>query len=552
MWFLAWTPFAIIHGLNPLHTTLLNYPIGLNTAQNTQIPLLGIVSWPVTYLLGPVASWNLLAWLAFPLSGFAMFSVLRAWRCATFASAIGGLVYGFSPYMVGEGEGHLNLLFVPLPPLIFFALYRLFVVRVHPWRWALITSLLALAQLLISTEVLTTTAVVAALALVVLTLGKSRAALRALRQVASPVAVAAVLFAAIISYPVWYIVAGPHHFQGPVWGYGNPLHADLLGPFIPSNLQLLYPPSLRAIGSRFVGGALSENGTYIGIPMVLGIGYLAIRTRRSSWFVFSLGMVAISFVLSLGDRLVVDSHATSIYLPMHLVSRVPILEDVIAARFSLYEYLFIAVAVALGISELQSRVMVTKDSSRVRVATPWLGGLIAVTLIGLSLLPNWPYSTAPVGTASLFAPHPEAGIPVLAGAALVYPYPLYSNDSAMLWQAESLMRFSLLGGYALTGRPRGATILPARLRPVQVQAVFASDSTLSYFPMRHPLSVSAVTPVLVRAFVRNNDIQDIVIEMSEPGAADLGHLMSRTFGDPHRIDGFEVWTGPQMRRVASS
>ena len=472
-----------------------------------------------------------------------MFAILRRWKCSAFAAGIGGLVYGFSPYMVGEGHGHLNLLFVPLPPLVFFGLYRLFVVRAHVLRWALITAGLGLAQLMISSEVLTTTAVVGACGVVVLALAHARQALVAMRELAVPVMLTALLLAALLSYPIWYVVAGPHHFRGPVWGYANPLQSDLLGPFVPSNLQLLYPASLRGIGSKFIGGALSENGTYLGIPILVGLGYLAMRTRRNPWYLFSLAMVGISFVLSLGNRLVVDSHATRIYLPFHLFSRLPILHDVIASRFSLYEYLFIAIALALGISALQRRRPTPDDSRSSLQRLRWVGGAAAMLVVALSLVPDWPYPTVPVSTPNLFAPRPTSSTPLLSGAVLTYPYPLYADDSAMLWQAESLMRFSLLGGYALTGRPRGATVLPARLRPVAVEALFASDSTLSYFPMRNPPDATSVAPSLVRRFVANNHVNAIVIDMSRQGAAELAQLVTQAFGGPRELEGFEVWSG---------
>ena len=544
MWFLTWTPYAITHGLNPLHTTLLNYPVGINTAQNTQMPLLGILAWPVTVILGPISAWNLLAWLAFPLSGISMFAVLKRWQCSPVAAGLGGLIYGFSPYMVGEGHGHLNLLFVPLPPLIVFGIYRLVIVRKNVMRWSLITAGLGVAQLLISSEILTTTAVVVSCAIVVLALIHRRSVLAAARELVVPVAVTTVLVAAVLSYPIWYVVFGPLHFRGPVWGYANPLQSDLLGPFVPSNLQLLYPASLRAVGSKFVGGALSENGTYLGIPLLVGLSYLAARTRRNPWFKFSLGMVMICFVLSLGDRLVIDSRPTRIYLPFHLFSRLPILQDVIASRFSLYEYLFVAIAVGLGVSSLERHRASTPDSSR--RLPHWsraLGATALIVAVALSLLPNWPYSTVAISTPRLFAPHPTSSVPKLTGVVLVYPYPLYADDSAMLWQAESLMRFSLLGGYALSGRPHGATILPARLRPVEVESLFAADSTLSYFPMRNPPATTSVAPSSVRRFVANNHVSAIVIDMSQPGAPALSHLVGQTFGAPRELEGFAVWSG---------
>ena len=52
-WFLAWTPFALGHGLNPFFTNYIDFPLGVNLASNTSVPLLGFLAAPVTLALGP-------------------------------------------------------------------------------------------------------------------------------------------------------------------------------------------------------------------------------------------------------------------------------------------------------------------------------------------------------------------------------------------------------------------------------------------------------------------------------------------------------------------
>jgi hypothetical protein len=42
-WFLAWVPYAIRHGLSIFHTGFLDYPFGVNLANNTSAPLLGLL-----------------------------------------------------------------------------------------------------------------------------------------------------------------------------------------------------------------------------------------------------------------------------------------------------------------------------------------------------------------------------------------------------------------------------------------------------------------------------------------------------------------------------
>src|ERR1700736_1047450 len=80
-WFLSYVPYSITHGTNLFYTNLIDYPQGVNVADNAAVPLLGILGWPVTASLGPIATFNLLIRLAFVLSATSMFFVLR--RCCS-------------------------------------------------------------------------------------------------------------------------------------------------------------------------------------------------------------------------------------------------------------------------------------------------------------------------------------------------------------------------------------------------------------------------------------------------------------------------------------
>ena len=113
-WFLSWVPYALRHGLSFFHTGFLDYPLGVDLANNTSVPLLGLLAAPVTVLLGPIAAFNILLRLAFASSSASMFLVLRNW-CRWPAAFVGGLAYGFGPYMVTQGQNHLNLVFADDP-----------------------------------------------------------------------------------------------------------------------------------------------------------------------------------------------------------------------------------------------------------------------------------------------------------------------------------------------------------------------------------------------------------------------------------------------------
>ena len=135
VWFLGWVPFALSHGHSLFYTNWILYPSGVNLTDNTAMTLLGVLAAPVTVLAGPIAAYNLVLRAGFTLSALAMFVVVRRlvrWWPAAFAA---GLLYGFSPFMAGQGLSHEFLVFAPIPPLAFGILIDVFGRRRMPaWR----------------------------------------------------------------------------------------------------------------------------------------------------------------------------------------------------------------------------------------------------------------------------------------------------------------------------------------------------------------------------------------------------------------------------------
>src|SRR5205085_8691189 len=120
---------------------------GVNMLNNTTPMLLAVVASPVTVVVGAAASYNLLTTLAFAASAGAAYVLIRRWTSWRPAAFVGGLLYGFSPYMVSVGWAHLFLTFVPWLPLMVLCLDEVLVrQRGSPIRWGLALGLLAIAQ----------------------------------------------------------------------------------------------------------------------------------------------------------------------------------------------------------------------------------------------------------------------------------------------------------------------------------------------------------------------------------------------------------------------
>src|SRR5271163_451776 len=78
-WFLEWPAYALSHGTNPLYSTHLFHPGGINLLSNTAEVGLGIALAPVTWLFGPIATLNVALTLSPALSAFTMYVLLRRW-----------------------------------------------------------------------------------------------------------------------------------------------------------------------------------------------------------------------------------------------------------------------------------------------------------------------------------------------------------------------------------------------------------------------------------------------------------------------------------------
>ena len=406
IWFLAWIPFSLIHAQDPLLTTWANAPYGVNVLADTSQPLLGLMAAPVTMLFGPIASFNALLTLAFVASataGYALSRRFTTWRPAAF---VGGLVYGFSPYMVGQGAvGHLNLVFVPLPPLIFLVIHDLVVrQRGRPALLGCALGLLLVAQIFISTEILAGSVIVAVGAICVLAILNWRSVHDKLQFAAVGLGVAAVLSAALLAYPVWFTLEGPQHIVGPIQAHPQQFRSDLVAPLVADSLQKLAPAWLGRIRARFDSGNIAEDGSYLGGPLlvVLTIGVVILWRRRIVRLAAIMALIA--FVLSLGARLVVlgtpDIDAASGRLiPEAIFGHVPLLKNSQPSRFSLYATLFVSVLLAVILDELWHRLRRRpwRTPRARRVFTDAACAL--VSLIALApLLPAWPYAIGAAAT----------------------------------------------------------------------------------------------------------------------------------------------------------
>src|SRR6516165_6974674 len=223
LWFLQWPATALAHGHNPFFSTAMFHPGGINLLAQTSVEGLGLPLVPVTWIWGPVAALNVASTLTPALTAFFAFVVLRRWVRWTPAAFVGGLLYGFSPFVLTSLEfAHLMTAALMLLPLILAVLDELLVRQRHsPVRAGVALGLLVFAQFFLSSEVLALCAVLVAVCLVVLVTAAlilDPARLRRLApHAAKGLGTGLVVGTVLLAWPVSFALDGPAHLSGLVW-----------------------------------------------------------------------------------------------------------------------------------------------------------------------------------------------------------------------------------------------------------------------------------------------------------------------------------------------
>ncbi len=456
-WFLGWMPGALAHHHGLFFTSRINYPYGFNLLDSTSIALLGLIAAPITVAFGPIVSVNVLGTLSMAGSATAAWFLIRRWVSWRPAAFVGGLLYGFSPYMIAAGTIHLDLAVTFIPPLVLLVLDKVLVRESGtPWRWGLLLGALASAQFFIAGEVLATTVLLSAIGLLLLALTHPLAAVRRGRRAASLLATATCVTGAVLGYPIWLMFRGRGHIHGPIQLTPQAYRADLLGSIVPGRYQAIAPAAARDLSAHFVSGYTWENGSYLGVTLIAVLVIGTFLIRRKPLLRFSVLMAAVAYILSLGVRLAVSGTpdrfaATGTRLPEGWFGHLPFFASVIPARFSLYVDLFCAIALAVVVDSLASGWAAHPGANRRhgRPLTVTVGRAAAgsVALIALApLVPAWPYPVTRVDVPRFLS---TAAVAIPAGSTVVtYPYPGEREDAApLLWQAETGYRFRLPGGY---------------------------------------------------------------------------------------------------------
>ncbi len=563
VWFLAWPAYALSHGLNPFYSSWVDFPHGVNLMNNTAYPLLGIVFAPFTLAFGALSTYSLLMRLAFALSGISMYFVLRRWTTWWPAAFIGGLLYEFCPFMVGQAQSHLFLVFVPLPPLMMALFDEIVVRRRHLVRNGIALGVVVAAQVMISPEILVISLIGALGAFVVLALRHPVAARERVNDVVRGFVPALVTLLVLAAYPIWVYFRGPYHISGP------PHPVSELDQYHSYPASLIYPTSLQrfslwgwlAKGMALVQKNGVEHTTYVGLTLLALLAFIILRCRK-------VGLVQLFSLLALGGWVVTLGRGKGhVRLPFDLIVKIPIVNGALDLRYSYLMYFGIAVVLAVGLDRMRNEGIFaglgaprraharsrppTADSAGRRRLSPDLGRALACLVIAavalLPLLPALPYPSTPSGVPALFT---AADSPLRSGSVVLsYPLPISyegSNDQALLWQSAAKMRFKLISFRGAVAGPnskpiQGANLLlpPYEAEQVLVWALYGKPAP--------PPANNASTARAIQIFLKTYDVDAVtVVHYGNETNLVLSYYQAALHTPPIDFQGAYIWPDVQQ------
>ncbi|MGZ4186503.1 MAG: hypothetical protein ACXVSF_14135, partial [Solirubrobacteraceae bacterium] len=368
------------------------------------------------------------------LSAWTAFLLCRHVTGRTGPSLVGGYIYGFSPYMLTHLTGGPYLALVPLLPVFVLLVLRRLEGTIGSRAFVLWTAVAMIAQFSISSEVLATATLFGAIALALafaLLPGRRPVLVDVVKLLIGALAVTVV----VVSPYLLYFEFGHHYPPGATF-----FSADLT--------SFVIPPSLVAVSHHHGAPAIgSSTESYLGVSLLLLIGWFIWQGRRSrvTWVI--AGSLLIAVIFALGATLFVHGHKMSIHGPWWVLKHLPVLRYAIPVRFAVFYVLPAALMVALLLSRWSLR--------QPAGVAAWALAAVAVAFI----VPN-------VGSSSFDTR--IADPPFFASGA--YKAYLHPSDNVLTipawgpngrWQANTGFHFNLSDGYAGNPFPPAFTRYPA-------------------------------------------------------------------------------------------
>jgi hypothetical protein len=309
-------------------------------------------------------------------------------------------------------------------------------------------------------------------------------------------------------------------------------------------LEFVVPSRYNATGALFQSTARNftatgaEMNAYIGLPLLVVLGTIVVRHRRSRTVQVTAMLTAVMALLSMGPRLHIAGTST-IPLPWNVIARLPLLGHLLPARLAVFTDLGVAVLLAYGIGHWARPATTRQHAIRAIAFAAVLASLLpsATLLRGLS---------APIATPTYFTSAAVERIPE-GSVALVAPWTTDGrNDAPELWQALAHFRFRMPSGYAYIPDPEGGVRTGVHDDLIQ-RALYRMN--VGHDPRIDPTDPAVRAELL--GDLERADVETVIVGPMDHRERVVNFVTALLRRDPERSGGVDVWygVGDQVRGV---
>ena len=379
--------------------------------------------------MGEPATYNIILTLMPPLAAFAAFLLCRRVTGALWPSVLGGYIFGFSPYMLGELLGHLVCIAVFPAPLIALITLKRLDGEISARRFAVMLAALLVTQFLCSVDLFATITLVGGFSLLLaLVLFDGDARIR-LRRLIIPVIGGYLISTAVLS-PYFYYLLALGHPSGPIWPPSR-FCADLIGFLVPRHTIWWGSADFATAISRRFAGTIMENGDYLGVVLIVFVEIF----RRRFWPTAAGKFLTILFLAIIVAALGPSLHIAGVLgfaMPWSIFQRLPLIENILPVRFMMCAFLIVAVMLATWLAASAARPI-------------WKVAAAAIIVASIAPNPHASFWVSRLDIPSFFTDRTYAN--ELEPREIILPLPWAQKGNSMYWQLQSDMYFRMAGGW---------------------------------------------------------------------------------------------------------
>jgi hypothetical protein len=404
------------------------------------MPSLALIAWPITTRWGPIFSFNVLTISGPVLAAFAAFILCSELIHKYLPSLIGGWLFGFSTYEIGQLMGHLPLDFTAcIPVLVWLAALR-YKGKISGPMFVATSTVALVFQFGTSVEIFATTTLFGFIAVT----------LSYLLRAADRTRLTRVAIGLAWSYGLCLVVVSPYlYYMAKEWPSvpaslqpANVYVADVLNYLVPTRITAVGGPWAASISKTFTGND-PENGAYLGLPLLMIIEAFAVTSWRCGWAQVLLLMFVVLVLCSFGPYM--HFKGRSLWpMPWWLGEKLPLLRQALPNRFALFISLITGIMAALWLASMNDQ--------------QYMIGYMLAVLAVLTLVPNirgerayWFTDLRDLHIPAFFSADDYKQVLKPGENVVVIPYGHLGYS--MLWQARSDMYFRMAGGYVTAYTP---------------------------------------------------------------------------------------------------